>query len=45
MQVERLEDGATKNAPLPELVNAMTWAESIDNDWMRTRMVQRVAGS
>lgn len=25
--------------------SAMTWAESIDNDWMRNRMMQHVAGT
>jgi len=35
----------TYRAAQEDPANAMTWAESIGNDWMRTRMMQHVAGS
>lgn len=35
----------TYRAAQEDPANAMTWAESIDNDWMRTRMMTHVAGS
>ncbi len=35
----------TYRAAQEDPANAMTWAESIGNDWMRTRMMQHVAAS
>lgn len=35
----------TYRAAQEDPASAMTWAESIDNDWMRTRMMQHVAGT
>lgn len=35
----------TYRAAQEDPANAMTWAESISNDWMRNRMMERVASS
>jgi hypothetical protein len=35
----------TYRAAQEDPANAMTWAESIDNEWMRNRMMQHVSGS
>ncbi|MFU8848190.1 MAG: hypothetical protein ACNA77_05675 [Opitutales bacterium] len=35
----------TYRAAQEDPASAMTWAESIDNDWMRTRMMQHVAAN
>ncbi len=44
-ELDRAVMSYTYRAAQEDPANAMTWAESINNDWMRTRMMERVAGS
>lgn len=43
-ELDRAVMNYTYRAAQEDPASAMTWAESINNDWVRTRMMERVAG-